>query len=163
MDWQSNFFWYGANFSFQVKRHVQQSDQLKIIVSWLSGSLQYLRNTWHSPLSVLLPEGWQSPILAEGWMPHWMLFLKLLVELLSVLPDSGTAEDSANNKRHYSYITKEDQAALKIVIHFKVVLTILAILGDCRSVRKKKVNARTKWWVQYPTTRLIYTDAKCRV
>ena len=71
-------------------------------------------------------------------MPHWMLFLKLLVELLSVLPNSGTAEDSANNKRHYSYITKEDQAALKIVIHFKVVLKILAILGDCHSVRKKK-------------------------
>lgn len=78
-------------------------------------------------------------------MPHWMLFLKLLVELLSVLPNSGTAEDSANNKRHYSYITKEDQAALKIVIHFRVVLKILAILRDCRSVRKKKkVNACTK-------------------
>lgn len=78
-------------------------------------------------------------------MPHWMLFLKLLVELLSVLPNSGTAEDSANNKRHYSYITKEDQAALKIVIQFRVVLKILAILWDCCSVRKKKqVNARTK-------------------
>lgn len=74
-------------------------------------------------------------------MPHWMLFLKLLVELLSVLPNSGTAEDSANNKRHYSYITKEDQAALKIVIHFKVVLKIR---GLSLSKKKKKVNARTK-------------------
>lgn len=67
-----------------------------------------------------------------------MLFLKLLVELLSVLPNSGTAEDSANNKRHYSYITKEDQAALKIVIHFRVVLKILTILWDCCSIREKK-------------------------
>ena len=71
-------------------------------------------------------------------MPHWMLFLKLLVELLSVLPNSGTAEDSANYNKHYSYIRKEDQAALKIVIHFKVVLKILTILWDRHSVREKK-------------------------
>lgn len=83
-------------------------------------------------------------------MPHWMLFLKLLVELLSVLPNSGTAEDSANNKRHYSYITKEDQAALKIAIHFKVVLKILAILGDCRSVRKKKSKSTHKMMSSIP-------------
>ena len=83
-------------------------------------------------------------------MPHWMLFLKLLVELLSVLPNSGTAEDSANNKRHYSYITKEDQAALKIVIHFKVVLKILAILGDCRSVRKKNSKCTHKMMSSIP-------------
>lgn len=83
-------------------------------------------------------------------MPHWMLFLKLLVELLSVLPNSGTAEDSAYNKRHYSYITKEDQAALKIVIHFRVVLKILAILGDCRSVRKKKSKCTHKMMSSIP-------------
>lgn len=52
-----------------------------------------------------------------------MLFLKLLVELLTVLPNSGTAEDSANNNKHYSYIRKEDQATLKIiVIHCRVVI-----------------------------------------
>ena len=67
-----------------------------------------------------------------------MLFLKHLVELLSVLPNSGTAEDSANNNKHYSYIRKEDQATLKIVIQFRVVLKILAILRDRRSVRGKK-------------------------
>jgi len=150
LDWQSNFFWYGANFSIQAKRHVQQSNQLKFIVSWLSGSLQYLRNTWHSPLSVLLLEGWQSPIPAEGWRPHWMLFLKLLVELLSVLPSSGTAEDSANNNKHYSYIRKEDQAALKIVIHFRVVLKILAISWDRRSLREKKSKCTRKMMSSIP-------------
>lgn len=79
-----------------------------------------------------------------------MLFLKLLVELLSVLPNSGTAEDSANNKRHYSYITKEDQTALKIVIHFRVVLKILAILWDCHSVREKRSKCMHKMMSSIP-------------
>ena len=163
LDWQSNFFWYGANFSIRVKRHVQQSDQLKIIVSWLSGSLQYLRNTWHSPLSVLLLEGWQSPIPAEEWMPHWMLFLKHLVELLSVLPNSGTAEDSANNNKHYSYIRKEDQATLKIVIQFRVVPKILAILWDRRSVRGKKSKCMHKMMSSIPHNKvnLYWCQMQC--
>ena len=66
-----------------------------------------------------------------------MLFLKLLVELLTVHPNSGTAEDSANSKKHYSYIRKEGQAALKIVIHFRVVIKGKGFFGEKNEMHTK--------------------------
>lgn len=160
LDWQSNFFWYGADFSFQVKRHVQQSDEIKSLFL----DLQEACSTWeilgilHFLFCCLRADNLQSLQRGEGhtgccsWNSSSNCCLSS--QTLGLLKTPLITRDIILTLRR------------KTKPHWKLQYTsvkILTILWDCCSVREKKVNARTIWWVQYPTTRLIDTNAKCRV